>query len=318
MRHSCGLPTVLPCRLPPQTAAVFTDATAVPSQAEIEERLHIGSSPPDTYDAGEYVACATAACAAAASQGVDVYTHANSSGAFDVKTIFAVKFNGTELTYLRNKQSTVSVPGTAHTFRNPPRFNNFHIGYDSNQRDAEYETEALLSHLFRHPNTAPFLVYRLMQRLTHSNPSPRYIRRAVEAFKKGTFEGITYGGKYGDMAATITAILLDREARSTILDADPASGGLREPMIKLLHTLRALQYVPDRAWGSTVQIPVSFSMNNDKIGQAPHESETVFNFYQPGREKNLPDLPSQDPTPQAPTVASLTCPSRIPPLTFRL
>ena len=35
----------------------------------------------------------------------------------------------------------------------------------------EAETEALLKHLFRHRNTAPFLAYRLIQRLTQSNPS---------------------------------------------------------------------------------------------------------------------------------------------------
>ncbi|MEC8796613.1 MAG: DUF1800 family protein, partial [Pseudomonadota bacterium] len=52
-----------------------------------------------------------------------------------------------------------------------------HRGAQINGRDAEYETEALLTHLFRHRNTAPFLAYRLIQRLTSSNPSPRYMHR---------------------------------------------------------------------------------------------------------------------------------------------
>jgi hypothetical protein len=38
---------------------------------------------------------------------------------------------------------------------------------------AEHETEALVDHLFEHENTAPFVAYRMIQRLVTSNPSPR-------------------------------------------------------------------------------------------------------------------------------------------------
>jgi cullin-associated NEDD8-dissociated protein 1 len=40
-------------------------------------------------------------------------------------------------------------------------------------------------------------------------------------------------GKYGDLAATIAAVLLDREARSVELDLDAANGQLREPLLKV-------------------------------------------------------------------------------------
>jgi hypothetical protein len=36
--------------------------------------------------------------------------------------------------------------------------------------------------------------------------------------------GKRYSGQYGCMAATIAAVLLDREARDPMLDADPQHG----------------------------------------------------------------------------------------------
>ena len=58
--------------------------------------------------------------------------------------------------------------------------------------------------------TAPFVVYRLIQRLVTSNPSPRYVTECVNAFRTGTYDGVTYSGEYGDLQATVTAILSDR------------------------------------------------------------------------------------------------------------
>ena len=48
-----------------------------------------------------------------------------------------------------------------------------------------YETEALLDHLFFHPNTAPFIAHRLIQRMTTSNPSPTYVKAVSTAFSTG-------------------------------------------------------------------------------------------------------------------------------------
>ena len=82
---------------------------------------------------------------------------------------------------------------------------------------AAYETEALLDHLFYHDNTAPFISHRLIQRFVSSNPSPRYIEQAVKAFRSGEYAGRVYTGQYGDLGATLAAILLDPEARSATL-----------------------------------------------------------------------------------------------------
>lgn len=85
----------------------------------------------------------------------------------------------------------------------------------------EYEVEALLTHLHNHDNTAPFVATRLIQRLVTSNPSTRYVRSVSTAFRTGAHAGVTYSGRYGCLAATVAAILLDREARNPILDSDP-------------------------------------------------------------------------------------------------
>ena len=91
------------------------------------------------------------------------------------------------------------------------------------ERDVMHETEALLHHLMYHKNTAPFVAYRLIQRLVTSNPSPRYTRAVADAFRTGQYAGQSYGG-YASLSAAVHAILLDREARSPTLDLDPSHG----------------------------------------------------------------------------------------------
>ncbi|MBM64202.1 MAG: hypothetical protein CL484_14730, partial [Acidobacteria bacterium] len=82
-------------------------------------------------------------------------------------------------------------------------------------------------------------------------------------------------GKYGALGATVAAALLDREARSASLDADPAHGRLREPLLKVLHVLRALEATP--RYGQ----PLELASLHTKIGQMAMYSPTVFNFYLP-------------------------------------
>ena len=56
-------------------------------------------------------------------------------------------------------------------------------------RQALSEVESLLDHLFEHPNTAPFISYRLIQRLVTSNPSRAYVKDVADAFKTGKYKG---------------------------------------------------------------------------------------------------------------------------------
>ena len=181
---------------------------------------------------------------------------------------------------------------TGFHFRNPPHFvgntgEQAHMqgGYgatknpygdgDHLQAAAQHETEALLSHLFEHPNTAPFVAYRMIQRLIGSNPTPRYVEAVATAFKTGTYGGHVYSGEYGDMAAMTAAIMLDREARSTVLDADATSGQMREPVLKVIHLLRSMEYT------SKGGMDINLDQLGGKIGQFAFSSPTVFNFYLP-------------------------------------
>ena len=111
--------------------------------------------------------------------------------------------------------------------------------------------------------------------MTTSNPSPRYVRTVVEAFRTGTYDGVTYSGKYGCLAATTAAILMDREARSPEVMMDPHHGLLREPILKVLHFMRAMGFA------SKGGRDVTLRDMHLKIGMAPYTSPTVFNYYLP-------------------------------------
>ena len=118
-----------------------------------------------------------------------------------------------------------------------------------------------------------------MQRFEISNPSPRYIEAVSEAFRAGSYSigGTNFGdGRYGNLASTVAAIILDREARTVVLDTDPTSGALREPMLKLISFMRAMQFEQ-----SASAPELRLYELQDRIGQAPHSIPNVFSFFLP-------------------------------------
>ena len=74
----------------------------------------------------------------------------------------------------------------------------------SAEGEAAAETQALIDMCFEHPNAAPFFAKLMIQRLVSSNPSPRYVKAVVEAFRSGTY-GSFGSGAYGDIGATVAA-----------------------------------------------------------------------------------------------------------------
>jgi uncharacterized protein (DUF1800 family) len=82
-----------------------------------------------------------------------------------------------------------------------------------------------LDNVFNHPNAGPFIGKQLIQHLVKSNPSPAYIGRVAAAFNNNG------QGVRGDMAAVITAVLLDPEARANDAGGSDQStdGHLQEP-----------------------------------------------------------------------------------------
>ncbi len=124
-----------------------------------------------------------------------------------------------------------------------------------------------LDDIFEHPNLAPFVSQRLIQMLVTSNPSPQYLARVASVFNDNG------EGEKGDLAATVTAILLDEEAREGHLgEAANTFGKLKEPLLMLTHLLRATHaFTPEE----TPFIPRLFK----NFGQAPLNAPSVFNFY---------------------------------------
>jgi hypothetical protein len=239
-----------------------------PTVNDVTTTLTIGGVPP-SWLGPRYVLIETV-------NGVAVY-QPDGASAYTKDTIFGVTIFG-ERKFLKNMRSMITIGSGANIFsaRNPPHFMNFLI---PDTRDVMYETDAVLDHYFYHQNVAPFISRRIIQRFGISNPSPRYIFQAATAFTTGTYlsQGITFGdGKYGNLGAMLAAIVLDREARSSVLDADPTFGSMREPMIKLMTFLRAMKFQSR----PTVKELSLFDLKNT-IGQMPHETPNVFSFFLP-------------------------------------
>lgn len=138
------------------------------------------------------------------------------------------------------------------------------------QTTAMAEVQDAVNFLFNHPNTAPFVSLRLIQRLVKSNPSPGYVLRVAQKFANNG------NGVRGDMKAVIKAILLDDEARNGTYMSSPSAGKLREPLIRYTQTGRALptETDRDRYWNN------GFSYLNS-TGQQVLAAPTVFNFFPP-------------------------------------
>lgn len=137
-------------------------------------------------------------------------------------------------------------------------------------QDTYQDIDAALDWLCDHPNTAPFVSFRLIQRLTLSNPSPGYIDRVAAIFED---DG---QGSRGNLAAVVRAILLDPEARSGAFLVDPTRGKLREPLIRFTSLCRGFHLSSSRPDGLLL-----ITALENHFGQFPYRSPSVFNFYSP-------------------------------------
>jgi uncharacterized protein (DUF1501 family) len=251
------------CEVEVQDSAVFSSK---PTTNQVTSTLKIGSS--STYSLDDYNT--------AVSSGPVKVHHKVGGNPYDKDTIFEVSYFG-KITLFKNILSTVVVKrnngsNTNFKFRNPPQFLNLAL---HDRRDAEYETDAVLDHYFHHENVAPFLAKRMLQRFGVSNPSPRYVKIVATAFRDGTYN--SFGdGEYGSLEPMIAAILLDRESRSIVVDGDASSGGFREPIIKLVGFMRAMEFTTA---ANSPEVRVQNLMQS--IGQMPHLIPTVFSYFSP-------------------------------------
>ncbi len=244
------------CRVSVENVIKFTES---PSRMDVLSQLFIGA-PLEMVDYPSMIAL----------QGVNIYFKSENY-VYDKDTVFEVTDDfGRKMRY-KNEISIVKFHSSGghlsqdFQFRNPPVFFNA----IPELRDAQYETEAVLDHYIYHPNTAPFVALRLIQRFGISNPSPRFLKAVSQSFVSGFYPNANntmYGtGNYGDLAATIAAIILDQESRNEILDADPNHGSIREPLIRLISLLRNLEY--KHTWQETGENFISLANVETQIGK---------------------------------------------------
>lgn len=141
---------------------------------------------------------------------------------------------------------------------------------------------AALDAIFNHPNLPPFLATRLIGQLVTSNPTSAYVSRISAVFKNNG------KGVRGDLAAVVSAILLDPEARAgdTASSATSHDGFLQDPLLWQLFAMNALQ---QPGWdGQVIYLP-------GKLGQSFWHANSVFGFYPqafqiPGTAINSPQF----------------------------
>ena len=182
-------------------------------------------------------------------------------------------------------------PGFASLWTNMPyyfgpmvAFENYH---DTTEKDinlpvpcviaaggtAESDLSAALDCIFKQTNLAPFVSYRLIQRLVMSNPSPAYVGRVASAFQSSQ----------GNLQTVITALLTDSEAQSE------GTGKLAEPILYATGLLRALN--------ATVTAADALTNQGTLMGQTALTPGSVFSYFSPFYAVSVPGV---TPPPVAP------------------
>lgn len=135
---------------------------------------------------------------------------------------------------------------------------------------ATTDFDDVIENIFNHPNVGPFLAKQLIKRLVTSNPSPQYVQRVAQAFNNNG------GGVRGDLKAVISAILLDTEARSLTIAAQPSFGKLTEPVVRFVQLHRAFNASHPVDYYALWDFSAPSALN-----QSPLHAPSVFNFYHP-------------------------------------
>ena len=138
-------------------------------------------------------------------------------------------------------------------------------------QSAEQDARSVVDILLKHPNTGPFVVYRLIQSLVTSDPSPAYVARMTAVFENNS------RGVRGDLGAVVKAILLDPEARRA---DDPAFreiqvGRIKEPLLQASSVMRAL------ACKQPLTMPRSKYQVYGTTNQMALNAPSVFSFFSP-------------------------------------
>lgn len=144
----------------------------------------------------------------------------------------------------------------------------------NNRTGCETDLDRALDAIANHASVAPFISRQLIQKFTTSNPSPAYIQRVASVFNNNG------SGVRGDLAAVVSAVLMDPEARNNPIGN---FGKLREPVLRITAGWRALNVImgqPEPSGNSVGNISMTLGFNGD-FEQRPLSAPTVFNFFEP-------------------------------------
>ena len=148
----------------------------------------------------------------------------------------------------------------------------------------EESVKQAIDTIFAHPNVAPFVSKRLIQRFTASSPTPAYVGRVAAAFEAGLYTtntGQRFGtGQRGDLAATIAAIQLDPQFFDAVVPG-PNDGKVREPILRWAHWAKATE-VENLEGSNEWHVFNNMSREQRGLSQGAFQSPSVFNFYTPG------------------------------------
>lgn len=138
-------------------------------------------------------------------------------------------------------------------------------------RSGEEDVSDALDALFNHPNTGPFISFRMIQQMVKSNPSPQYINRVARVFNNNG------KGVRGDLKAVVTAILTDPEALDCEWDTDASAGKLLQPLERMTQLCKAF----DLATPSGDYWFRDNSQYGNSLEQSFMRSPSVFNYFSP-------------------------------------
>jgi len=276
--------------------AIFTSTSSIPtSLQDVRAALSIGAPSPSLYE-GVYSICASCSRGRPGLRvwNRDGHINLHQSSIIEFIDAPADKLGHRFAKFWFNRQSKVYVGTSTQDrphFRTPPVLSRslgeepIHPGSTSGSNNPYFssywfvdrhdraEVGALVNNVAENRNTAPFICRALVQNLVTANPSPAYLQTVTTAFVNGEYNGKTYSGEYGDLAAAVAATLSEPEARKRILESDPAFGMIEEPHINVMRMLRGLEYVNTE--GTELYMPEM----SDKIGQAPFRQPSVFSWF---------------------------------------
>lgn len=157
--------------------------------------------------------------------------------------------SGVDATHDKGEKKLLDYPGAVH-------------GTLPAGQDGAVDLDQALDNVFHHPNVGPFVGRQLIQHLVTSNPGPEYVARVARAFAD---DG---RGVRGNLAAVVSAILLDPEARGSV-KSEPDYGRLREPVLFVTNLCRAFGATSDGVLGAQATT----------LGQNLFNPQTVFSYY---------------------------------------